>query len=67
MMACGVNPSGSREILAVEPMFDESEDSWRAFFRKLKAMGMKRKALCISDAHSGLQAAVQKEWLDASW
>jgi len=63
MIACGVNPAGSREILAVEPMFDESEDSWRAFFRKLKARGMRRTALCISDAHAGIQAAVRKEWL----
>jgi putative transposase len=39
MIACGVNPGGSREILAVEPMFDESEDSWRVFFRKLKSCG----------------------------
>ncbi len=67
MIACGVNPAGSREILAVEPMFDESEDSWRVFFRKLKARGMKRTALVISDAHAGNQAAVQKEWLGASW
>jgi transposase-like protein len=67
MIACGVNPSGSREILAVEPMFDESEDSWRVFFRNLKARGMKRTALCISDAHLGIQAAVRKEWLGASW
>jgi len=29
MIACGVNQAGCREILAVEPMFDESEDSWR--------------------------------------
>jgi len=57
MIACGVNPAGSREILAVESMFDESEDSWRVFFRKLKARGMKRTALCISDAHAGIQAA----------
>jgi transposase-like protein len=67
MIACGVNPAGSREILAVEPMFDESEDSWRLFFRKLKARGMKRTALVISDAHAGIQAAVRKEWLGASW
>ena len=67
LIACGVNPAGSREILAVEPMFDESEDSWRVFFRKLKARGMKRTALCISDAHAGIQAAVRKEWLGASW
>jgi len=67
MIACGVNPAGSREILAVEPMFDESEDSWRVFFLKLKARGMKRTALVISDAHAGIQAAARKEWLGASW
>jgi putative transposase len=67
MIACGVNRAGGREVLAVEPMFDESEDSWRAFFRKLKKRGMKRTALCISDAHAGIQATVRKEWLGASW
>jgi transposase-like protein len=67
MIACGVNQAGIREILAVEPMFDESEDSWRSFFRKLKSRGMKRTALCVSDAHAGIQAAVRKEWLGASW
>jgi len=67
MVACGVNQTGSREILAVEPMFDESEDSWRLFFRKLKARGMKRTALVVSDAHAGIQAAARKEWLGASW
>lgn len=36
MIAHGVKDSGTREILSVEPMFDESEDSSRAFFRKLK-------------------------------
>jgi putative transposase len=33
MTAHGVNAAGNREILAIEPMYDESEDSWRAFFR----------------------------------
>jgi len=37
------------------------------FFRKLKSRGMKRTALVVSDAHSGIQAAVRKEWLGASW
>ena len=36
-------------------------------FRKLKTRGMKRIALCISDAHAGIQGAVRKEWLGASW
>jgi putative transposase len=67
MIAHGVSSSGSREILAIEPMFDESEDSWREFFRKLKKRGMKRVCLCVSDAHAGIQAAVKKELLGASW
>jgi putative transposase len=67
MIACGVNKAGTREILAVEPFYDESEDSWRVFFRKLKARGLKRTALCVSDAHAGIRAAVRKEWLGASW
>jgi transposase-like protein len=67
MIACAVNKAGTREILAIEPMYDESEDSWRLFFRKLKSRGMKRTALSVSDAHAGIQAAVRKEWLGASW
>jgi len=67
MIAHGVSSSGTREILAVEPMFDESADSWREFFRLLKKRGLKRVSLCISDAHAGLQAAVKKELLGASW
>jgi putative transposase len=67
MIAHGVNGNGSREILAVEPMFDESEDSWREFFRKLKKRGLRRVCLCVSDAHAGIQAAVKKELLGASW
>jgi transposase-like protein len=67
MIAHGVNSDGIREILAVERMFDESEDSWRAFFQKLKKRGLRRANLCISDAHAGIQAAVKKELLGASF
>jgi putative transposase len=45
MIACGANKAGTREILTVEPRLDESEDSWRTFFRELKTWGMKRTAL----------------------
>jgi len=40
---------------------------WREFFRKLKRRGLRRVCLCISDAHSGIQAAIKKELLGASW
>ena len=67
MIALAVNTDGQREILAIEPMLEESEDSWREFFRKLKARGMQKVSLCISDAHAGIQAAVRTEWLGTSW
>jgi len=67
MIALAVNTDGQREILAIEPMLEESEDSWREFFRKLKSRGMQKVSLCISDAHAGIQAAVRAEWLGTSW
>jgi len=61
MIAHGVDLKGQREILAVEPMWEESEDSWREFMRKLKKRGVRRVGIFISDAHQGIQAAVKKE------
>lgn len=67
MIGHGVDTQGQREVLAVEPMWEESEDSWREFMRKLKRRGIRRVRMFISDAHQGIQAAVKKEWLGASW
>lgn len=66
MIAHGVNGAGNRAILAIEPMFYQSEDSWQEFFRKLKKRGLKRVCLCISDAHAGIQAAFKKELVGTS-
>jgi transposase-like protein len=35
--------------------------------KKLKRRGMRRVRMFISDAHQGIQTAVKKEWLGASW
>jgi transposase-like protein len=52
--------ASSREILAIEPMYEESEDSWRKFFQKLKKGGrVKQVCLCVLNAHAGIQAAVK--------
>jgi putative transposase len=67
MLAYGINREGKREILAIEPMFDESEASWREFFRKLKTRGVQKICLCISDAQMGIQNALKKEWIGSSW
>lgn len=63
----GVNLEGKREILAVEPMYEESEASWGAVFESLQARGLKKVWLVVSDAHRGIQAAVRSRFLGTSW
>lgn len=67
LVVCGINLAGKREILAVEPMYEESEASYTALFDKLKRRGLKTVWLAVSDAHSGLMAAVQKSFVGCSW
>ncbi|MBN1523014.1 MAG: transposase [Spirochaetales bacterium] len=51
----GVNLEGKREILAIEPMYDESESGWKAVFEKLRQRGFKKVWLVVSDAHQGFR------------
>ena len=63
----GVTPDGAVQMLAVEPMHNESEETYRTLFQNLKDRGVERVWLCISDAHKGLQAAIRKEFIGTSW
>ena len=63
----GVNSQGVREILAVEPMYNESEATYTAVFEKLKERGIQNVWLAVSDAHKGIQAAVKKCFLGCTW
>ena len=67
MIAYGVGMDGKREVLAIEPFYSESNESWRAFFKKLKARGLQKCALVVSDAHQGIQNAVKNELTGCSW
>lgn len=67
MVVTGVTMAGTREILAVQPMWNESEESYRALFEGLKARGLQSAHLIVSDAHTGLQGAIRKEFLGGSW
>ena len=40
-VVCGVNLEGKREVLAVEPMYEESEAAYTALFTGLKKRGLK--------------------------
>jgi putative transposase len=66
-VVCGLNLSGKREILAAEPMYEESEASYTALFESLKKRGLQNVWFAVSDAHQGLMAAVQKSFVGCSW
>jgi transposase-like protein len=66
-VVCGINLDGKREILAVEPMYEESEESYTALFENLKVRGLQSTWLAVSDAHQGLVAAIRKSFIGCSW
>lgn len=63
----GLTRAGKREILAIEPMIEESEASWKNLFDKLKKRDLKSVWLVVSDAHKDIQAAVKKSFLASQW
>jgi putative transposase len=63
----GLTLEGRREILAIEPMIEESESSWTSVLNNLKARGLNETWLVVSDAHKGIQAAVKKCLLGSQW
>lgn len=67
MVVKGINLQGMPHILAVEPFRGESEENYQALFASIKDRGLAKVWLCVSDAHRGLQNAIQKEFLGASW
>lgn len=56
---------GKREILAIEPMQEESEATYKAFFDGLKMRGLKDVWLVVSDAHKGPAKAIPNRLLAA--
>lgn len=66
VIATGVNLEGRREVLGLDVIPAESEEGWAQFFKSLKERGLHGVKLVISDAHTGLKAAVRKvmkvEW-----
>ena len=67
LIVCGVDESGRRDIIAVEPMAEESRDSYGVLFQSLKERGLTTPKLVISDAYAGLVAAIRESFPGASW
>ena len=60
VVATGVTQSGDREILGFDIGLNEEAAFWAAFLRDLVARGLRGVQLVISDAHTGLQAAIRQ-------
>ncbi|MDA6365834.1 transposase, partial [Escherichia coli] len=45
----------------------ESYESWSRFFQQLKSRGLQSPKLLVSDAHQGLQKAIQREFIGTAW
>lgn len=67
LVVYGVNLNGMREVLAVEPMYEEAEATYTALLNSLKKRGLQTVWLTVSDAHPGLVAAIQKAFVGCSW
>jgi putative transposase len=66
IIAVAVNTDGRREIIGLGLGPSEAEIFWTEFLRGLKARGLDGVKLVISDAHTGLKAAIARVF-DATW
>ena len=66
IIAVAVTVDGRREIIGLGTGPSEAETFWTEFLRSLKARGLDGVKLVISNAHSGLKAAIQRVF-DATW
>jgi putative transposase len=67
LVTVGFTVEGRREILDWRVADSESEESWGSVFRSLKDRGLGVVQLVISDAHSGIRAAMGRHLQGASW
>jgi putative transposase len=67
LVVTGITLEGKRDILAVEPMYEESTATYTELFENLKARGLDKVWLVVSDAHKGLVKAVRESFVGCSW
>ncbi len=67
VVAVGVAADGRREVVGFEVGDTESQPFWTSFLRSLKARGLDGVKLVISDAHTGLIAAIETVFQGSSW
>ena len=66
-IATAITEKNTREILGLSIDHAESFESWSQFIQQLKSRGLQSPKLVISDAHMGLQKAIQREFIGTAW
>ncbi|MBG9544871.1 transposase [Cytobacillus firmus] len=66
-IATAIAENNTREILGLSVDHAESYESWSRFFQQLKSRGLQSPKLLVSDAHQGLQKAIQREFIGTAW
>ena len=67
VVATAVTADGNREVLDLAVGDSEDEVFWTQFLRRLRDRGLHGARLVVSDAHSGLKAAITKTLAGAGW
>jgi transposase-like protein len=67
LIASGIREDGYREILSASVADSEDESCWEDLFEGLTVRGLRGVKLVISDGHKGIQKAVVRNFIGASW
>ncbi len=67
LVTVGFTAEGRREILDWRVADSESEQHWGEVFKSLKDRGLGPVKLVVSDAHSGIRAAITRHLQGATW
>ncbi len=67
VVATGVAVDGNREVLGLDVGDSEDEVFWTQFLRSLRDRGLDGVKLVVSDAHSGLKAAIARVFQGTVW
>jgi len=67
LVTAGINSEGMREILDWRVANSESEMTWDEVFQTLKTRGLHGVQMIVSDAHSGIRAAIERRFQGVRW
>lgn len=67
LVAAGISEEGRREVLGWWLGDSESEETWSTVLRELKRRGLSGVSLVVSDAHSGIRAALSRHMQGVGW